>query len=418
MVRDKRKLKGFIFISFTILLLLIAVSSEVFAGKKVYFYESKTTGNYRIAADYSTLKEKLMDNGYEVKLYELREGLTLEALKTMGVDVLVIPNLGKQLEDNEATALMQFVMEGKGVIFCGGTTFTNKITIPLGMMTTSETLEDETNRIRDIASGNLVEDKTVFYVDLPTQRDDTVVKSMTRGVSKIDVYGVSGIDVFGRSKPVIHAGDTTSTPQTLLFKTGSNPPIAGYVGVGNGTMILLSDPDMFTKTNIDANKYRHDNVRLMINIIDWISIPSSQIGAFNDEELNNIIKSLKNEKTALNKSIETLQMEKEEISSQRDSLAGDKQALVMEMESLKSQRIAGMEYSTVAMVFVGFAFLLLVLVVWKKEKLLKRKDQDDSNELAYEFDDEEGSQLEFTDQLDSKVKEEDIEERLKELKKK
>ena len=177
--------KAISFITLTLAMLLVFAGSA--AAANVYFFESKTSGGYTTDSSYSVFKDKLKENGYVVN--DLQQGLSIESLSkvTPEPDVLIIPNLGTDLTADETTALFDFGMEtGKGVFLCGATPSTNKLTIPLGMMASGDLLEDEDDQVRDVSTDQLVTDKTTFYVELPTDRPDAVVSSLTRGVNQLD----------------------------------------------------------------------------------------------------------------------------------------------------------------------------------------------------------------------------------------
>ncbi len=400
------------FITLTLVMLLALAGCA--AAANVYFFQSKTSGSYTTDSGYSMFKDKLVENGYEVN--DLEQGLSIESLSkvTPEPDILIIPNLGTDLTADETTALFYFVMEeGKGVFLCGATPSTNKLTIPLGMTASEDLLEDDENRIRDISTDQLVTDKTIFYVDLPSERPDVVINSLTRGVNKLDIFTAGGIYLFGNSKGVIFGGDATNTPKALTFPKKSDPPLAAYIQLGKGWIFLLSDPDMIANANLDTTKYTHDNLKFAINIVDWLSQPPTE--NLSEDEINSIIRAQKAQITDLNHTINTQEQEKADLNNQITALNAEIDTLSLQIINLKKDSFMGLKYEIWGMLVLSLCFILTIGVVVKKNKKELKTNKAD---LGYEFDEKDldiGPNAEKTP--GSKIKEEDIEARLKELQK-
>ena len=402
------------FITLTLAMLLVFAGCA--AATNVYFFQAKTLGGYTIDSGYSVFKDKLKENGYVVN--DLQQGLSMESLSkvTPEPDVLIIPNLGTDLTADETTALFEFVMaKGKGVFLCGATPSTNKLTIPLGMMASGDLLEDEEDMVRDVSTDQLVTDKTTFYVDLPTDRPNTVISSLTRGVSKLDIFSAGGIYLFGNAKGVVFAGDAANTPKALTFPKKSDPPLAAYIQLGKGWIFLLSDPDMLTNNNLDTTKYRHDNLKFAINTVDWLSQPPTE--NLSDDEINIIIRSQKTEIVDLNRTINNQEQEKADLNNQITQINDEKDALSVQVANLKKDSFMGLKYETWGMLILSLCFILTIGVIVKKNKKEVKVEKGD---LGYEFDEKEldtGSTSNAEQNTDNKIKEEDIEARLKELQK-
>jgi hypothetical protein len=381
----------------------------------IYFYQAKTSGDYTITGGYSTFKDKLKENGYEIN--ELQVGLSRDSLNQVNPapDLLVIPNMGSELSAEETTAIFEFVIKGgKGVLFLGATPSTNKLTIPLGMMASQDLLEDDVNRVRDVSTGQLVADKTTFFIDLPAERPDPVISSITRGANTLDIFSAGGIYLFGNSKGVIFGGEGVNTPKALTYPKKSNPPLAAYIQLGKGWIFLVSDPDMLSNTNLDTSKYRHDNLKFGVNIIDWLSQPGTDPGT-SEDEIDNIIRSLKTETMDLNRTILYQEQEKAEKDNQIATLTAEKDSLSGRIETLSKNKFMGYDYQIWAMGALSLCFLLTVGVIIKRNKKVSKLEKGD---LGYEFDDKEfGTGGLDNSKGDGKIKEEDIEERLKELQK-
>jgi hypothetical protein len=400
-------------ISVTLVLLIFLAGNA--SAVNIYFYQAKTSGDYILNGGYSAFRDKLKENGYG-EINDLQVGLSRESLNQVNPepDIIVIPNMGTELSSEETTAIFEFVIKrGKGVLFLGATQSTNKLTIPLGMMVTNDLLEDDVNRVRDISTGQLVADKTTFFVDLPVERPDPVISSLTRGVNTLDIFSASGIYLFGNSKGVILGAVGANTPKALTYPKKSNPPLAAYIQLDKGWIFLLSDPDMLSNNNLDTAKYRHDNLKFGVNIIDWLSVPATDPG-MSDDAIDNLIRSLNAEIKDLNRTINYQETEKAELGNQIATLTAEKESLSGRIDTLSKNKFQGIEYQVWAMGILSLCFLLTVFVVLKRNKKAAKLEKGD---LGYEFDDKEFGAETDVGKGDGKIKEEDIEERLKELQK-
>jgi hypothetical protein len=398
--------------SATLVLLMLLAGYATAAN--IYFYQAKTSGDYLISSGYSAFKDKLKENGHEIN--DLQAGLSRESLNQVNPepDLLVIPNMGTDLTAEETTAIFEFVIKkGKGVLLCGATPSTNKLTIPLGMMTSTDLLEDDVNRVRDVATGLLVVDKTTFFIDLPSERPDLVISSLTRGVNTLDIFSAGGIYLFGNSKGVIFGGEGVNTPKALTFPKKSNPPLASYIQLGKGWVFLLSDPDMLSNNNLNSAKYRHDNLKFGVNIVEWLLQPATD-PTLSEDEIDNIVRSLNTEIKDLNRTINYQETEKAQLNNQIITLTAEKDSLAEQVTNLSQNSFLGFKYEIWAMGVLSLCLLLTVGVVLKKNKKAAKMEKGD---LGYEFDDKEFGAETDVGKGEGKIKEEDIEERLKELQK-
>ena len=410
--------KNFALISVISSMVLLTAAIDTVSAGMVYFYDAKTTGDYKITTTYTQLAKELENKGHKVRPLQVdlsKEGST-EKLRSLNLDVLVIPNLGQDLTTNEMSAIFEIVMkDGKSLFLCGATPSANKVTVPLGMMIPDEMLEDDKSKVRDVSTGQLIEDKTTFFVDLPARRDDPAVSALTRDVSKLNVFGASGIYIFGgNAKSVVTGGDNTVTPKSLIFTEKSYPPIMAYTRLGKGTIAVLTDPDMFADKNLDTKKFRNDNLRLAVNIIDWLSIPSSVDAS--EEDRDAVMKYLKTENINFNRTVQNLTDQNAQLQQQGNELLAKNGELSKDLAGCRENRPFGLPFDwlTLAMFLLAGCFIVTTLVVLKSGKKGKGTDADQNaeGELGYEF--EEKSE---TGRNGAKIKEEDVEERLKELQK-
>ena len=404
-------------ISFTsAMLIALLLLAGYAAATNIYFYQAKTSGDYTITGGYSNFKDKLKENGYEIN--DLQVGLSRDSLNQVSPepDLLVIPNLGTDLTSEETTAIFEFVIKkGKSVLLLGATPSTNKLTIPLGMMVSTDLLEDDVNRVRDITTGELVADKTTFFIDLPSDRPDPVISSLTRGVNTLDVFSASGIYIFGNSKGVIFAGEGANTPKALTYPKKSDPPLAAYIQLGKGRIFLLGDPDMLSNGNLDSAKYHHDNLKFGVNIVEWLLLPATdQASSEDQDQIDNIIRSLNMEIKDLNRTILSQEQEKADLGNQITTLTAEKDSLSEKVTNLSKNKFMGYDYQIWAMGVLSLCFLVTIGVVLKRNKKASKLEKGD---LGYEFNDKEFGADSDVGKADGKIKEEDIEERLKELQK-
>ena len=408
--------KRFASMRILISLVMLAVAVNSVSAGVVYFYEGKAAGEYKMAA-FSQLVKELQANGHDVKI--LQADLSIENLRSLNPspDVLIIPNLAGDLTVTEMRALFELSMkDGKSVLIMGASSAASKITVPMGMIIPEQVLEDEKSKVRDAGTGQLVEDKSTFFVDLPSKRDDPIVGAMTRDISKLNVFGANGIYIFGgNTKAIVTGGDTASTPKSpLIFPEKSYPPIVTYTRVGKGSFVIVTDPDMFTDKNLDTKKYRNDNLKLAANIVDWLSIPP--MDAVTDDERDNVLKFLKTENDNLNRTLMGAKAQNDQLNADKGSLSDDNSQLKKENDRLKAERVPGTDitYFTLGLFLLAGCFLLTTLVVLRKGKKGKEKEEqakkDADGELGYEFEDKSLTK-------NGKIKEEDVEERLKELQK-
>lgn len=390
-------------------LLVISSTGVLAADKKVLFYEGKTSGSYSIdPGDYSQFANALRDNGYDVDKVVL--ALSDDVLRSRDADVVVIAGLGSDLSPDEMTALFRFVMEdGKGLLICGANPTVNKITTPLGMAIDPYILEDKTNQIRDISTGVLIADNSLFYIDLPMERKDPVVNALTKGVSKIHFFGGNGLYVFGNAKAIIRGdGDTNSLTSLRFSVKGTYPPVAACTRVGNGSLFLLSDPDMLSNSYNDPQKYRHDNMKLAINMIDWLSTPIQE--GVSDDELKITLRILEDDKVDLEREIKRMENKTETLRLKNEAYEGEISGLNQQIANLEKDRFLWFTYQTWAMLLLGLAILLIVIVAVKKMRSEGGGKKDSS--LGYEFGDkpDEGDEFEMDN-----IQEDDVENRLEEF---
>ncbi len=367
-----------------ILLIFLLIFSVSVSAKKVLFYEKSVSGDYRIGSGYSNFKNKLEMEGYEVT--RITGELTDEKLSEY--DVLVIPNLGSDLNSNELATIFKFVMlDGKGLFVCGGTANTKTITIPFGMRiddTMDCILEDEKHPIRDASTGQDLTDKKNFVIN--TFGKDPMVRTIRQGVNQLGFFGGPGIYLSGNAKPVAMGSRSACSPGGS-FLPGDMPPVAALALVGNGQVFLLTDPDMLSNTYIDQSRYRYDNLRFGVNIIDWLSISASIPANTSRKELEVTLGQLEIENKYLNERIADLTDKNKQLNAQLSHAEKRIEEYEKKIERYEGERIFGFSYTVWAIVLLAIAIIVMAIVVSRKAK--KREKKREISELGYEFGPEE-----------------------------
>ncbi len=345
-------------------------------GKKVLFYESKTSGNYKMGSGYSKFVNELKNEGYTVYLTtEISEN----TLKTYDPAVLVIPNIGNPLEPKELAAISEFVMgRGKGLFIAGATQTANQIT-PFGMTVDSNPLEDDMNCIKDTPAGTCL-DKTRFVVTIFSS--DPIVQSVRLGINQLGFYGGNGIYLSGNAKPVAMGSRTTYT-LAGSFPPESNPPIAAGAIVGKGLVFLLSDPDMLSNENID----KYDNLKFGINIVNWLGISPREWENTSINELGVIIGELEIEKSELNDSINQFRKERDAVVQDYNRISEQLVSTMEERDACKGVKFFGFDYTLIGMAILGFCIVVAGLIIARRGKKTGKRGIE---ELGYEFDEKSG----------------------------
>ncbi|RLI93213.1 MAG: hypothetical protein DRO89_00510 [Candidatus Altiarchaeales archaeon] len=369
---------------------LVLISSGIcVAETKILFYETnKVSRDYKIETGYSKFKEALEDKGYSVSRIEIP--LSREVLRSYDPDVLVIANLNSPLDASELAAIFEFVMQdGKGLFIAGGTSSANQITIPFGMTIDTGILEDESSPVWDSSSGAEVADKTNFVIHT-INRQDPSIRLLIQGVNQLAFFGGNGISISGDAKLVVTGDWDTYSPKSPTFPKGSKPPVASAALVGNGLVFLLSDADMLTNDKIDTSRYRYDNLRFGINIIDWLRASKERPPkSVEIDELRIIvgqlmvdIDNLNRTKIALEKTIRERDKRIDELTQENS----DKDEIIRMLQS-QADPVLHINYTTWAILLLAIAIIALVAIMSKKAK---KPEAEEEEEVGFGYEFEEG----------------------------
>jgi len=377
-------------------ILLISIAGLASAGNRVFFYEHKAA--HKIDADYSTFKEELEKEGYNILRAEVP--LSKTVIEDYNPDLIIIPGLSSQLDANELNAIANFVMkDGKGLFIIGGGQYVNQL-LPFGVVVDDVELEDSTDPIVDAGTRQPGTNKNEFVVKAPFSRDDSTVKTLLYKVYEVGFFGGNGIYVSGDSVKPILTGDWDTSTSTGSFPPGSKPNVAISSRVGKGLVFFISDDDVLDDTHLDTAMYKYDNLQLGMNVVEWLSIPSDLPDEISVDDLRIMMGELKLDRDELNETLAETEAERERLSGQNRGLVVQLEETEEEIEKIKGTYFLGqwsVTYSTIVV-------LVIMLILVSAQRALARKGkkvvEEDVGELGYEFEEggEEGD-LEFGEEI-------------------
>lgn len=385
---------------FAVLLVLVLLSPQVLAIKKVIFYEIGTPGAYSKDGGYSVLSKQIRDEGYEISSIS-KGSLTRESLQTY--DILVITP-SNQLKIEEISSILWFITtKGGGVLIIGSSPASaNQLMIPFGMTMDDGVLVDSTDTIPSM-------DATNFVIDRFGETETTRI--IRKGVTKLGYYRGNGMFLSGNAE-CIAMGDSDTYSDTQSFQTGSTPCITAATLFGRGLVFGISDADMITDTNIN----NYDNKQFAQNIIDWLSITvPPQEGNFTYEECQVMIGQLKLEKLRIEQERDGVVEEKSRLERDKSSLESQVFALSAELDELKNGKIGPFNRTQWAIVGAGLFFLIAALIFAKRGGGPKKKEDDILGELGYEFEEEAEQKLAGEADIEGEIDTEALDKELGEL---
>ena len=349
---------------------LVLLASPAQANKKVIFYEINTPQNYVQKGGFSGFTNRLREDGYEIASIS-KGSLTRESLSSY--DILIITP-STQLKIDEISSILWFVTtKGGGVLILGSTAATaNQLMIPFGMTMDDGILVDSTDTIANMDSTNFI---------IRRFSDSETTRIIRAGVAQVGFYRGSGMFLSG-SAECIATGDSDTYSETQSFQTGSFPCIASATLFGRGLVFGLTDADVLTNQYFGS----YDNKKFAKNIIDWLSITvPPQEGNFTYEECQVMIGQLKLEKLRIEQEKENTQSTLDRL--QKDKAATDSKLVTVsaELEEIKRGKIGPFTRNQWAIIIAGVLFLVAAVVLSKRGKAPKKKEEDILGELGYEF---------------------------------
>ncbi|MFH1403122.1 MAG: hypothetical protein ABIH11_02505 [Candidatus Altiarchaeota archaeon] len=353
----------------TITLVLTILSSHVSAAR-VLFYEVGTADEYKIEKGYSEFAKSLQSKGYTVASITRGE-LTKDSLANY--DILVVQQIGKNLETAEISSIIWFVLQqGKGLFINGaGDGRANQLSIPFGVTVDSGILIDTEDQIG--------ENRNHFTVN--RFGEDPEIRTLKLGVTKVGVYGSNGFVLSGNTLCVLKGDDNTYS-DTGSFPAGSSPCIAASSLFGDGVVFVLGDSDILSDKNIKS----YNNKNFGLNIIDWLSIPSDPTPKNQSvQTLQIMIGELKLENAKLGNDIETLKTEKGTLEAQQVMLTDEVTQAKERIFTLENQMIGPFTKTNWAVIILGLCVIMAAVIISKKRAVVKPIDTDVLGELGYEL---------------------------------
>lgn len=336
-------------------------------GERVLFFEQQGS-NYASDGGYSEFAKIMRSEGFDIATLPKGE-LTKDTLENY--DVLVIMDAKRELDTDEISAMIWFVLnQGKGLLINGdGGGKANQLTVPFGVTIDEGELLDPTDPI----PGN--DRKTFFTLDRFEKTPQ--IKDLAEGVSKLGFYEGSGITVSGDTMVVLR-GDMDTYSDTGSFPAGSAPPVAAASILGQGRVLILSDPDIMSDEYI--NDYH--NRKFAVNVVNWLRSRNSYV--YSDaglQELKVVWGALRIEMARLNLSLGKLETTKGELLKQNDNLKSDIEVNRNEIEEIKSGLIGPFTKNNLAFMFLGVAIFLAALITQSRRGKQERQEEG----LTYEM---------------------------------
>ncbi|ODS41894.1 MAG: hypothetical protein MSIBF_00585 [Candidatus Altiarchaeales archaeon IMC4] len=261
---------------------------------KILFYEIGSSADYGSSTGYSEFADQLKKRGYNIAALV---GGEITGEKLQYYDVLIIPNMNASLTPDEMATVLSFVIrDGKGVfITVGSPSATNQLTILFGIRV------DSSGKLIDVEN-QLIGDDSKYHFAITRFSDDPTIRTIRQGINQLGFYGGSGLYLTGNAKFAAAASRSTYST-TGTFPLGSIPPVVAASRLGDGSIFVGSDPDMFKNENIE----RYDNMRFATNVIEWLE-PTCCIPE--NKTPNDMVRELTIEKNRLNRENEILDAEK------------------------------------------------------------------------------------------------------------
>lgn len=357
-----------------LVLACMVLSSTTVSAKRILFYEVGTSDQYQIEKGYSKFKQELQARGNDVASITQAGSLTKEKLE--GYDVLVIQDLRRQLEIEDISAILWFVMQkGSGLFINGGDpNAANKITIPFGTTMDAATLKDITSPIPN--------DPDAFDFMVTQFPPEDEYRVLRQGVNKIGFYKGNGLMLSGNARCVA-TGDADTFSDTGSFAAGSKPCVASGALFGNGLVFVLSDPDLLTDKNINS----FDNRVMGLNVIDWVSMTRELPSPGNTtQDISMIISSLNLENKRLSAQVEQLTKEKSFLEGSVGQLTSDLGDLNDRILQMEGERIGPLTKTNWVLLILGFCVLGGAFLLSKR----REKAAVDAGEMSYELGEELG----------------------------
>lgn len=360
---------------FALVLVCVLFLSVSVSAKRILFYEVGSSEDYKIEKGYSILKQELQARGHDVASITQAGTLTKEKIEVY--DVLVIQDLRRQLDVEDISAILWFVMQkGSGLFINGGDPgAANKLTMPFGTTIDSATLKDITTPIPG--------DTSEYDFMITTFPPEDEYRVLRQGVNRIGFYQGTGM-LLSADAHCIASGDADTFSETGSFATGSKPCVASAALFGNGLVFTLSDSDLLSNKNINS----YDNRVLGLNIIDWLSMTRELPPPGNtSQEISVIIGSLNLENKRLQAQLEQLTREKTFLERSVSDLNTQVTEATDKIQEMEREKIGPLTKTNWVIIIAGFCLLGAAFIISRKKEA---KSPVETTELGYELGEELG----------------------------
>lgn len=266
-------------------------------SKKVLFYELQAK-EMSVASGYSQFYSYLQKAGYSTAF--LNNKLSWETIQNY--DVLVLQKLSTPLDSGEISAILQFLRQGGGVFINGNEPAgVNNIAQIFGITMVGDYLVDTSSPVTPNAPDKyqFILEKPKYAVEQAPDLKDVESIGFYKGYPlRIDTTTTNARVFLRAGKNAFSEGGT--------FSVNSEPPVAAVAFIEGGAVVVLSDTDMLSNTNIDT----FNNSKLGREIIDWLADPNSRsLSTATNSELLSRITELSDENVNLSTEMARLQLE-------------------------------------------------------------------------------------------------------------
>ncbi|MBD3262594.1 MAG: hypothetical protein GF334_13155 [Candidatus Altiarchaeales archaeon] len=364
----------------TLGLIFLLLFMQAASAKKILIYEVGTSGKYSTTGGYSRFRQELQNQGHDVATLT-RGQLTRSTLEPY--DILIMQDLRKNLDTEEISSVIWFVLQKGGGLFINGDgdNRANQLSIPFGVTIDSGVLLDPSDPIPGY------DEQYVFSAD--RFGDHAVTKKIRDGVAKIGFYKTSGLKLGVDAIDVLH-GDSDTFSDTGSFPSGSQPVLSAAAYAGNGVVYVHSDAEGFSNEHIEE----YHNKRLALNIVQWLAYPvDSGSSTLDVSKLKVILGELELKRQSLEQQNKLLKQEKAQALANHKLTLSQEESVKSDLAELKGSLIGPFKITNWVFILIGVV-ILIASFIYRKKKLGETKSTETGGEeeekvgdLEYEMED-------------------------------
>lgn len=426
------------FLLIGILFMLIFGLNAVSAQKKILLYEIQAMSQYGTDTEYSKFYSMIEDLGdYKVTAMTREPGTKLSYSLLENYDVVMLQNIRTPLTSDEIFALTQYVSNGGGLFINGGDGVgVNMITMIFGIAFDEGGLFDDKADFcpkPDLLSGIVTnvsckcpKEKGDFKVHI----DDPKKQFLTYGVHDLAYYAPvtpkyctlsPSKDACTRALRIdpSKAGDVTilaragedAQTDTAMIKKGDKPPIAAATFFGRGSVVVVSNVELFSNSHIyyscsynittggtggvktEQATLNFQNAKFLNNIIEWLSskkapLPPDTTLEKCSQDLNNrilLIDKIEKQNTEYEKNLNESDLRIENLTSEISKLKVKYNTTIANASaSAKCHPVeecpkVPLELDPIIFGIICFVFGLILAVIFSKGN--KKKQEEDLEKL-------------------------------------